>query len=134
MFLRRLICGGIISAAIVIGIVIGLSACVPEGSIVIVEDIGGKGFKADLYKFNAENKCEILLAKGSVLQVEVENEEGKITLTVTGKRGSSPYTGNDLQSGIFTFAVSETDQYIFQIKGTNATGKITVKNLGVDAQ
>ena len=58
-----------------------------------------------------------------------EYEAGKIAFGVSGKNGSEPYTGNDLQSGIFTVTVSETDNYVFNITGKNATGKITVKNL-----
>lgn len=68
-------------------------------------------------------------AKGDVVQIEVEYEAGKIAFGVSGKNGSEPYAGNDLQSGVFTVTVSETDNYIFNITGKNATGKITVKNL-----
>ena len=48
---------------------------------------------------------------------------------VSGKNGSEPYTGNDLESGVFTVTVSETDKYDIRITGKDATGKVTVKNV-----
>lgn len=108
-----------------------ISACAaPKGGIVILENPDGTGFTMDFNRFNKENKCELSLAGGDVVQVEVARESGEIALTVGGKNGSEPYTGNDLQSGIFTVAVSETDEYVFRISGRDATGKVTVKKVG----
>jgi hypothetical protein len=76
-----------------------------------------------------KNKCELSLNKGDVLQIEVVHEDGKIALTVSGKNGSEPYTGNNLKSGVFTVTVSETDKYDIRITGKNATGKVMVKNV-----
>lgn len=110
-----------------------LSACAaPKGSIVILEDGRGTGFTMDMKKFNSRNKCELSLAAGDEIQVKVEHEGGKMAFSVNGKNGSEPYAGNDLESGIFTVTVSETDDYVFGITGKDATGKITVKNLGRD--
>ncbi len=64
-----------------------------------------------------------------MLQIEVVHEAGKIALTVSGKNGSEPYTGNNLESGVFTVTVSETDQYEIRITGKDATGKVVVKNV-----
>ncbi len=101
-----------------------------NGSIVILGNPNGKSFTMNFTQFNSKNKCELSLLGGDVLQVEVTRDSGKIALTVSGKNGDEPYTGNDLESGIFTIAVSETDEYVFQITCKDATGKITVKNLG----
>lgn len=76
-----------------------------------------------------KNKCELALRKGDVLQIEIDRKDGEITLTVDGKNGSSPYKGNNLESGIFTVTVSETDEYLIGITGKSATGKVTIKNL-----
>ena len=77
----------------------------------------------------ARNKCELSLNRGDVLQIEVDREGGEIALAVSGKKGSEPYTGNDLKSGVFTVTVSETDEYLIRITGKDATGKVTVKNV-----
>ncbi|MEJ1730840.1 hypothetical protein SMA90_31415, partial [Escherichia coli] len=71
----------------------------------------------DFNNYNTENKCELPLTEGDVLQVEVEHEGGKIVFEVSGRNGSEPYEGNGLVSGIFTITISETDDYIFRIKG-----------------
>jgi hypothetical protein len=98
-----------------------------KGEIVILEDGNGTGFTMSLKEYNFRNKCELSLNKGDVVQIEIEHEGGIINFTVTGKRGSEPYTGNDMKSGIFTITVSETDDYIFSVRGKAATGDIIVK-------
>lgn len=110
-----------------------LTACeLPEGSIMIYEDIKGTGITINLKTFSSNEKLEMELDKESTVQVEVKRDSGVIALTVSGKKGSEPYTGNDLQTGIFTFTVSETDNYIFKIKGENGTGKIIIKKLDLN--
>jgi len=80
----------------------------------------------DFKEWSLENKYELSLNKGDVLQIEVDREEGKIALMISGQNGSEPYSGNNLKSGMFTVTVSETDQYAIKIKGKNATGNVTV--------
>ena len=116
---------------LVIAIIIALSACTAtKGSVVILEKPNGTGFTMDFKEWSAKNKCELSLNRGDVLQIEIARESGEITFTVNGKKSSEPYTGNDLESGIFTVTVSETDEYVIRITGKDATGKIVVKNLG----
>ena len=113
---------------LIIAIIIGSSACsVPKGSIVILENPNGTGFSMDFHEWNSQNKCELFLNKGDVLQIEVDRKYGKIALVISGKNGSEPYTGNSLESGVFTVRVSETDKYNFHITGKDATGKVMVK-------
>ena len=114
-----------------IAIIICISACSEaKGSIVILENPNGTGFTMDFKKWSSKNKCELSLNKGDVLQIEVVHEDGKIALTVSGRNGSEPYTGNSLKTGVFTVIVSETDRYVIRITGKDATGKVIVKNVG----
>ncbi|WP_066640387.1 hypothetical protein [Desulfolucanica intricata] len=125
----------IIFLPLVIAIIITISACTAsKGSIVILENPNGKGFTMDFKEWSSKNKCELSLNKGDVLQFEVVREDGEIALIVSGKNGSEPYTGNDLRSGIFTVTVSESDKYDIRITGKDATGKVTVKNVGSSAE
>jgi len=125
----------IIFLPLFIAIMIAISACTAsKGSIVILENPNGKGFTMDFKEWGSKNKCELSLDKGDVLQFEVVREDGEIALTVSGKNGSEPYTGNDLRSGVFTVTVSETDQYVIRITGKGATGKVIVKNLKGSAE
>lgn len=118
----------IIFLPLIIAIIIGVSACsAPKGSIIILENPSGTGFSMDFQEWNSQNKCELFLNKGDVVQIEVEREYGKIDLMISGKNGSEPYAGNSLESGLFTVKVSETDKYNFQISGKDASGKVIVK-------
>jgi len=121
----------IVFLPLLIAILIVISGCsATKGSIVILENPKGTGFSMDFKEWSATNKCELSLNKGDTLQIEVDREAGKISLAVNGKKGSEPYTGNDLRSGVFTVTVAETDQYSVRITGKDATGKVTVKNVG----
>lgn len=105
-----------------------------KGSIVISENPDEIAFTMDFKEWSSQDKCELSLKRGDVVQIEVVNEGGEISFAVSGKNGSEPYAGNDLQSGIFTVTVSETDDYIFRVTGKKATGKIKVRSFGTEAE
>lgn len=120
----------IIFLPLFIAIMIVISSCSePKGRIVILEDQNGTGFTMDFKEWSAKNNCKMYLNKGDVLQVEIVREDGEIALMVSGKNGSEPYAGNNLQSGIFTATVSETDTYDIRITGKKASGKVTIKSV-----
>ena len=62
-----------------------------------------------ILRVGLENKYELSLNKGDVLQIEVDREEER--LRDRGQNGSEPYRGNNLESGMFTVTVCKTDQY-----------------------
>ena len=86
MFLGKLNVGMVLRAAILL-----FSACTPTGSIVILENPNGTGFTMNLTKFHGTNKCQLSLAAGDVLQVEVSRSGGEMGLVISGMRGSEPY-------------------------------------------
>lgn len=113
-----------------IAILIAINACkAAKGSIVILEETNGTGLTMDLKEWNSQDKRELSLNKGDELRVEVACEAGQIDLTITGKNGSEPYVGNNLESFAFTVAIAETDTYVIRVAGKNATGKVSVKNI-----
>ena len=117
----------LIALPLVIALISTISAFTSsKGSIIILENPKGTGFTMDFKEWSSKGKCGLSLKKGDVLQFEVARENGEIALSVCGKNGSEPYTGNNLQSGMFTVTVSETDKYDIRITGKNATGKVTV--------
>jgi hypothetical protein len=124
----------IIFLLLLIAIMTSAACTAPKGSMVIQEDSNGKGFTLDFKEWSSENKSELSLEQGDVLQFEIVREAGEIALNVRGKNGSEPYTGNDICSGTFTVTVSEADKYDIRITGKKATGKLTVKNLGSSAE
>jgi hypothetical protein len=114
-----------------IAILITITNCTAaKGSIVISENPDGTAFTMDFKEWSSQNKCELSLNAGDVVQIEVVREGGEIAFAVSGKSGSQPYEGNRLESVRFTVTVSETDDYVFRVTGKKATGKITAKKVG----
>jgi hypothetical protein len=53
-----------------IAIILTFSACTTtKGSIVILENANGTGFTMEFKQWSAENKCQLSLNKGDVLQI-----------------------------------------------------------------
>ena len=61
-----------------------------KGSIVILENPNGTGYTMDFKEWSSNNKCELFLKKGEVLQVEVVREDGEIDLMIRGKTALNP--------------------------------------------
>lgn len=118
----------IILIIMILAMIIGVSACSPtRGSILILENVDGRGFTMDFKEWTSKDKGQIALDKGDVLQIEVAREAGVIGLVIRGKKGSEPYRGNDLRSGMFTVTVSEGDEYAIEITGKNASGRVKIE-------
>ena len=76
----------IIFLPLFIAVITAISACSEtKGSIVVLENPNGTGFTINLNKWSLENKCELSLSKGDVLQIEVSREGGKIALRSEAK-------------------------------------------------
>ncbi|PKM73498.1 MAG: hypothetical protein CVU91_04205 [Firmicutes bacterium HGW-Firmicutes-16] len=115
---------------LVISIILTLTACtITKGSIIIRENMQGTGCEMEFNQWSAQNKCNLFLNKDDTLQVEIVSESGGIDLEIFGKYGAEAYTGSGLDTGIFTVTVSEADEYIIQISGKRASGKVILKNL-----
>jgi len=126
MFFGKLI----IFLPLVITIALTFSALLaPQGSIEVSENPDGTGITMDFKEWSSKKRCELSLNKGDVIKVDVFREKGEIALTISGKNGSEPYTGNNLKSGLFTVTVSEKDEYEIQITGKKAAGKVSVSQL-----
>lgn len=100
-----------------------------KGSVVILEKPGNTRFDISFEEWSAQSKCEMSLKKGDEVRVEVDCESGELDLSMRGKKGSEPYTGNDITEVAFTVTVDETDDYVFSFSGAKATGTITLINL-----
>ena len=99
------------------------------GTIVIKENEAKGEIVITLNGYNDKNDCKITLNGGDSILIDVENEKGKISLNIIGKKGSNPYTGSDVKSSRFTVTVSESDVYKIIVKGQKATGTVKIKKL-----
>jgi len=131
LFTRSKVRKPLFALSLVFALCFTLYACVPEGGIVILED-GKTGFSMEFKDYNSKNKCELLLDKGDEVQVEITCDGGKIDFTMSGKKGSEPYSGNDVETTKFTITVAESDDYVFELSCKYASGKIVVKKLEKD--
>ena len=114
----------------VVAVVLAFTACsATKGSIVINEKPFGAQFDITFNEWSGQNKCQMSLNKGDEIQVEIIRESGEVSLAIRGKNGSEPYMGNQFDSGTFTVTVPETDGYVIQLSGNNATAKIILTNL-----
>jgi len=108
-----------------------LSACAfVKGNIVVLKNKEETELTMELTAFNAGKECRLSLKERDTLQIDISLDSGSIGLEISGINGSQPYTGNDLESALFTVTVSETDEYVFRITGNGATGKVIITNLG----
>lgn len=125
MLFRRITVGMVIAAILLV------SACAfDKGNIDIHKNETGSEIVMELTDFNAGDECRLSLKERDTLQIDISLDSGSIGLEISGINGSQPYTGNDLESALFTVTVSETDEYVFRITGNGATGKVIITNLG----
>ena len=106
-----------------------VSCSLSKGSIVIMEKPYGSCFDISLNTWSAKDTCRMSLNKGDEIQVEVVRGSGDVSLSIRGRDGGEVYSGNGLESGTFTVSVSSTGEYIVQINGHKATGRILLKKL-----
>lgn len=111
-------------------ILLTLTACgATKGSIVIIENMNGSGCEINFSEWTDQNKCELSLNKNDELQVEIVCESGDIALSICGENGQNAYSGNGLETGVFTVTVFEADTYMIGIAGKSATGSIAIQSL-----
>ena len=72
-----------------------------KGSVVIMEKPGNTQFDVSFDTWSDSSKCEMSLNKGDEVRVEVALESGELDLSMRGKKGSEPYTGNDIKEIAF---------------------------------
>lgn len=57
-----------------------------KGGIVISEEPDGTAFTIDFKEWSSQNKCELSLNKGDVVEIEIIRESGEIAFAVSGKK------------------------------------------------
>lgn len=115
--------------ALLIITVLALSACTAKGSMTLFKAPDETAFTMTFEAWSATQAYEWSQDKGDTLQIEIAREKGAIGLTISGKNGSKPYAGRDLQTGLFTVSVYETDTYVLTFTAEQATGKAQIKRL-----
>lgn len=112
---------------VIIAVIIALTGCsATKGSIVIRDNTSETSCSMDFKDWSSNNKWEIYLSQGEQLKIEVDHAFGEIDLAIYGKNGSLVYMGSDLKSCMFTVTASDSDDYVIEICGIDATGSLSV--------
>jgi hypothetical protein len=115
--------------AITVIIIAFFSSGMASGSIMIFEEVSGAGCEIEFNEWSRQNKCELTLSKGDEILINVACDSGRVDLDILSKSGAEVYSGNGIGSSRFTVKVSEGGEYVFSLRGDNATGKVYIKSL-----
>ncbi len=110
---------------------LALAACAPQGGTVDITQAGEtEGYELAFSRWSGEKRLEILLEAGEELQVEAFWETGEVALAILSQDGAEVYRGKLLATGLFTVKVAEQGPYEIQLKGSQATGRVLIRNVG----
>lgn len=86
-----------------------------------------KQFIMDYTILNTTKTHEMKLQEGTVIDVVLEDNSGRLDVLVIDSSGKELYKGDNASSGKFSLKVPKTDTYTFSVKGTNAKGTVSFK-------
>lgn len=69
---------------------------------------------------NCEKTHQMELDEGSVINVSIKNDKGRIDVLVVGMQGRVAYKGDDADNNEFKLTVQQSDTYTFSVTGKNA--------------
>lgn len=108
-----------------------LTACAsPKGELQITENGKAGEYEMVFSGWNGQKQMEIPLEAGDELQVEVLWEQGEVSLGITHRDGAEVYRGRLQATGLFTVTVAQEGGYGIDIAGSDATGRVFLRNLG----
>lgn len=84
-------------------------------------------FIMDYSVLNKTDSQEMDLEEGTIIDVVIEDESGRVDILVTEVDGEEIYRGDDASSGSFSLEIPKTGTYKFSVKGTNAKGSVSFK-------
>jgi hypothetical protein len=84
-----------------------------------------KQFILDYSVLNKTMTHEMELEKGTVIDVNIKDESGRVDILVTNSGDKEIYRGNDASSCNFSIEVPETGKYKFSVTGSKAKGGVS---------
>ena len=109
-----------------IAAILALSSCSQGGSVTVEETAPGQAYAVTMTDWNGTHTLTMNLSAGDEVRVEIQCSSGSVSLEMTGKSGSAPYSGKALSDMMFTVSAEEADSYTFEIKGSHATGSLGI--------
>ncbi len=84
-------------------------------------------FIMDYSVLNKTDSQEMELKEGTIIDVIIENESGRVDILVAEVDGEKIYRGDDASSSSFSLEIPKTGTYKFSVTGTNAKGNVSFK-------
>ncbi|MBU5334621.1 hypothetical protein [Anaerocolumna aminovalerica] len=84
-------------------------------------------FIMDYSVLNKTDTQEMDLEEGTIIDVIIEDESGRVDILVAEVDGDEIYRGDDASSISFSLEVPKTGTYKFSVTGTNAKGSVSFK-------
>lgn len=86
-----------------------------------------KQFIMDYSVLNRTETHEMNLEQGSIVDVVIENNSGRVDILVTDADGQEIYRGDDASSSKFSLNIPKTGTYKFSVTGSKAKGSVSFK-------
>lgn len=116
--------------AILIAVVFALCLCACEWTVGTVrETLDNTGYTVTFDGWSGQATRTLALERNATLQVEIVREEGDIRLDISDTAGREAYSGNGLETGIFTVTVDGSGACSITISGQKAGGSIRIRPL-----
>ena len=68
---------------------------------------------------------EMELSEGTIVDVVIEAESGRLDILVSGEKGEVIYQANDAESMVFSLIIRKAYTYKFIVMGENAAGAVS---------
>ncbi len=104
-----------------------LTACGYNNSQFVGNSSGNNNMLVMEYSiFNKSYIQKMNLEKGDIVEVNVANDTGNVSLTVKGSN-KELYSKKNITNDSFEIAIEEDDIYYFEVFGYNAAGKLSIQ-------
>jgi len=84
-------------------------------------------FIMDYSVLNKTEVHEMKLEEGTLINVNIVNNAGRLDILIVSISGSEIYRGDNVNSGQFKVEIPQTDTYKFVVKGIKAEGSVSFK-------
>ena len=120
----------ILSIILIISLIISFTGCVngSEFTIGSIENNTLSSMSMKYLKFSGNKNTRITVKEGEIYEVSVDinTEEGKIDLFITGENDSKAYEGHDLQTSSFTITLDEPGTYKLRLEAKDHKGSYAI--------
>ena len=113
--------------SILISLVLIVAGCGNESVFDSSRSSNDKQFIMNYSTLNDIKTHEMKLKEGTIVNVIIRNESGRIDILVANVEGQEIYRGDNASSGKFSLKIPKTGTYKFSVAGSKAKGGVSFK-------